>query len=61
MSPTRGSPEKDPAQWDGRCYQHLPFLLCFKIRRFRTFGKSPSPDEVANCAVHRADFTNNRR
>ena len=37
-----------------------PFLF-WRIRSSERFDKSPSPDEVANCAVHRADFTNNRR
>ena len=34
--------------------------ILFKIRSSKRFGKSPGPDEVANCPVHRADFTNNR-
>ena len=36
-----------------------PFLF-WRKRSSERFDKSPGPDEVANSAVHRADFTNNR-
>lgn len=36
-----------------------PFLF-WRIRSSERFDKSPSPDEVANCAVHRADFLSGR-
>ena len=51
-----GESRKRPRSWGGRCVEHLPSLLCFKIRSFEEFGKSPSPDEIANCAIHRTDF-----
>ena len=32
----------------------MPSLLCFKIRRFGKFGKSPGTGEIANGTVYRA-------
>ena len=58
--PHGGEVLKEPSHAGGRGVSApWPFLF-WRIRSSERFGKSPGPDEVANCAVHRADFTNNR-
>ena len=51
---------EEPSRAGGQSVTSTLALSVLKIRSSKRFGKSPRPDEVTNCAVHRADFTNNR-
>ena len=51
---------EEPSRAGGQSVTSTLALSVLKIRSSKRFGKSPGPDEVTNCPVHRVDFTNNR-
>ena len=60
MCPARGVPKKTPLNGTvGVRALAVPFV--FKDKVIRKVWQVMRSDEVVNCPVHRADFTNNRR